>query len=170
MISAKMEKSINEQINAELYSAYLYLSMKAYFESENLKGFANWMDVQNKEETFHAMKFYTFLADRGGKIKLTSIGGPKTEWKSPLEVFEDVLAHEIKVTKLINNLVDLAITEKDHASNALLQWYVTEQVEEEMNADNIVRQLKLMGEAPGGIFMLDKELATRVFVPPAAVE
>jgi ferritin len=168
MISKKMEKAINEQINAEMYSAYLYLSMKAYFESINLKGFANWMDVQDKEETFHAMKFYAYVADRGGRVKLTGIEGPKVDWKSPLDAFEDVLTHERKVTKLINELVDLAIAEKDHASNAFLQWFITEQVEEEMNADAIIQQLKLMGDAPGGLFMIDKELALRVYTPPAA--
>jgi len=167
MLSKKMEKALNDQINAELYSAYLYLSMASYFESANLKGFANWMRVQNQEETLHAMKFFDYVLEKGGKVALQPIEGPQTTWKSPQAAFEAVYAHEQKVTALINKLVDLAIKEKDHATNITLQWFVTEQVEEEASADEVVQKLKLMANAPGGMFMLDRELAQRVFTPPA---
>lgn len=167
MIGKKMEKALNEQVNAEMYSAYLYLSMESYFKSLNLKGFANWMRVQTQEEMVHAMKIYDFIYDRGGKVTLKAIDGPPTTWDSPLAVFEAVLKHEQKVTSLIHGLVDLAITEKDHAANSFLQWFVTEQVEEEASADEAVQQLKMMEKAPGGMFMLDRELGQRVFTPPA---
>ena len=162
-----MEKALNEQVNAELFSAYLYLSMEAYFKSLNLDGFANWMRVQTQEEITHAMKIYEFIDERGGRIILKAIDGPDTEWDSPLAVFEAVYKHEQKVTGLINNLVNLAIEEKDHATNTFLQWFVNEQVEEESSADQMVQQLKMMDNAPGGMFMLDRELGQRVFTPPA---
>ena len=168
MISKKMEKALNEQVNAELYSAYLYLSMEAYFKSLNLNGFANWMRVQTQEEIAHAMKIYEFINERGGRITLKAIDGPLTKWDSPLAVFKAVYEHEQKVTGLINNLVDLAIKEKDHATNAFLQWFVNEQVEEESSADDMVQQLKMMEKAPGGMFMLDRELGQRIFTPPVA--
>ena len=168
MISKKMEKALNAQVNAELYSAYLYLSMEAFFQSLNLKGFANWMRAQTQEEVSHAMKIYDFINERGGRAVLKGIDGPPTEWDSPLVVFEAAYAHEQKVTGLINDLVDLAIKEKDHATNSFLQWFVNEQVEEEASADEIVQQLKMMEKAPGGMFMLDRELGQRVFTPPAA--
>jgi len=167
MISKKMEEALNEQVNAELYSAYLYLSMESYFKSLNLNGFANWMRVQTQEEVAHAMKIYDFINERGGRIILKAIEGPETEWDSPLVVFDAVYAHEQKVTGLINDLVDLAIKEKDHATNTFLQWFVNEQVEEESSADEVVQQLKMMENAPGGTFMLDRELGQRVFTPPA---
>ena len=167
MISKKMERALNEQVNAELYSAYLYLSMEAYFKSLNLNGFAHWMRVQAQEEMTHAMKIYEFINERRGRITLKAIDGPQTKWDSPLAVFKDAYAHEQKVTGLINGLVDLAIEEKDHATNAFLQWFVNEQVEEESSADQIVQQLKVMEKAPGGMFMLDRELGQRVFTPPA---
>jgi ferritin len=168
MISKKMEKALNEQVNAEMYSAYMYLSMEAYFKSKNLNGFANWMRAQTQEEMIHAMKIYCFIHERGGKVTLKAIDGPPTQWESPLAVFEAVYAHEQKVTGLINGLVDLAIKENDHASNTFLQWFVSEQVEEEASADEVVQQLKMMENAPGGMFMLDRELGQRVFTPPAA--
>ncbi len=168
MISKKMEKALNEQVNAELFSAYLYLSMEAYFKSLNLNGFSNWMRVQTQEEITHAMKIYEFIDERGGRITLKAIDGPDTEWDSPLEVFKAVYEHEQKVTSLINDLVNLAIEEKDHATNTFLQWFVNEQVEEEASADQVVQQLKMMEKAPGGLFLLDRELAQRVFTPPAA--
>ncbi len=166
MLSEKMEKAINAQINAEIYSAYLYLSMAADFESKNLKGFANWMRMQNQEETMHAMKFFDYVLDKGGKVTLDAIDAPPTRWDSPSAAFEDVYAHEQKVTGLINDLVDLALEEHDHATNIVLQWFVTEQVEEEASVDDVVQQLKLMADAPGGLFMLDRELAQRTFTPP----
>ncbi len=168
MISKKIEKALNEQVNAELFSAYLYLSMEAYFKSLNLNGFANWMRVQTQEEISHAMKIYGFIDERGGRITLKTIDGPQTKWDSPLAVFKAVYEHEQKVTGLINNLVDLAIKEKDHATNTFLQWFVNEQVEEEASADQAVQQLKMMEKAPGGMFMLDRELGQRIFTPPVA--
>ena len=168
MISKKMQDALNEQINAELCSAYLYLSMDAYFQSTNLVGFANWMRVQTQEEMAHATKMYDYVNERGGKVTLKQIAGPPTEWESPLAIFEAVYEHEQKVTALINNLVDMAIAEKDHAANTFLQWFVSEQVEEESSADLMVQKLKLMKDAPGGLYMLDNELSQRVFTPPAS--
>lgn len=168
MIKKKMQDALNGQINAELYSSYLYLSMAAYFESVNLKGFANWMRVQTQEELVHVMKFYDYVIGKGGKVKLSSIDGPPTEWKSPLDVFESTYRHEQKVTGLINKLVNLAVSEKDHATTNFLQWFVDEQVEEEASADKVVQKLKLVKDAPGGLLMIDNELAQRVFTPPAA--
>ncbi|KPK35822.1 MAG: ferritin [Phycisphaerae bacterium SG8_4] len=168
MISKKMEEALNEQVNAELFSAYFYLSMESWFKSKNLNGFANWMRVQTQEEMTHAMKIYDFIDERGGRITLKAIEGPQTEWDSPLAVFEAVYEHEQKVTGLINDLVDLSIKEKDHATNSFLQWFVSEQVEEEASADAAVQQLKMVESAPGGMFMLDRELGQRVFTPPAA--
>ena len=167
MISKKMEKALNSQINAELYSAYLYLSMVAYFESINLPGFSNWMRIQIQEETAHAMKIFDFVNERGGRVTLKAIEEPSTEWESPLAVFEATYKHEQKVTGLINELVNLAIEEKDHATRSFLQWFVDEQVEEESSVDQVLQQLKLVEKAPGGLHMLDKELGQRVFTPPA---
>ena len=162
-----MEEALNGQVNAEMYSAYLYLSMESYFKSLNLNGFASWMRVQTQEEMIHAMKIYDFINGRGGRVILKAIEGPPIEWDSPLAVFEAVYVHEQKVTGLINELVNLAIKEKDHATNTFLQWFVNEQVEEESSADEVVQQLKMMENAPGGMFMLDRELGQRVFTPPA---
>jgi ferritin len=166
MIGKKMQEALNEQINAEFYSAYLYLSMEAYFESVNLAGCANWMRVQTQEELMHTMKIYDYVNERGGRITLKSIAKPPTEWDSPLAAFEAAYQHEQKVTGLINNLVNLAIEEKDHAANAFLQWFVNEQVEEETSADTVVQQLKMTEGAPGALFMIDRELGQRVFTPP----
>lgn len=165
MISGPMSAALNDQLNAELYSAYLYLSMAAYFASVNLPGFANWMRVQRLEELTHAMKFYDYLIDSGARVRLKQIDAPPTEWGSPLEVAEAVLAHERKVTGLIHKLVDLAIEERDHATNAFLQWYVNEQVEEEASADAMVQSIKRIGDSPGGIYLLDREMSQRVFNP-----
>ena len=167
MLSPKMETALNNQINAEYYSSYLYLSMAAYFDSVNLPGFANWMRIQQQEELLHALKFFDFVSERNARVKLTSIEGPETEWDGPLAVFEATLAHEQHVTGLINKLVDLALAESDHATNNFLQWFVAEQVEEEATADGILQQLRLMKDAPGGLFMMDRELAQRVFTAPA---
>jgi len=167
MVSKKMGEALNEQINAELYSAYLYLSMEAYFESVNLPGFANWMRAQTQEELMHAMKIYDFVNERGGRVMLKSIAAPPTEWESSVAVFEAIYKHEQKVTGLITELVNLAILEKDHATNSFLQWFVNEQVEEESSANDVLQKLKMLGNAPGGMFMLDRELGQRVFTPPA---
>jgi len=165
MISKKMAMALNRQINAELYSSYLYLSMNSYFLSTNLKGFASWMRVQALEEMTHADKFYKFLIDRGGKVILESIAKPPMKWDSLLKVFKDVYKHEQKVTGLINSLIDIAVKEKDHAAHAMLQWFVNEQVEEEANASNIVEQVQIIGGNGYGILMLDRELAQRIFTP-----
>jgi ferritin len=170
MIKEKIQEALNQQLNAELFSSYLYLSMSSYFESINLKGFANWMRVQTQEELVHAMKFYDFIIERGGKTVLAPIEGPPITWDSPLAVFEHAYEHEQKVTGLINNLVDLSISEQDHATNNFLQWFVAEQVEEEASADEVVQKIKLMGDASGGFFMIDQELAQRVFTPPATAQ
>jgi ferritin len=167
MISEKMQEALNGQLNAELYSSYLYLSMAAYFLDLNLGGFANWMRVQAQEEDMHAMKFYNFINERGGRVLLKPIDGPPTEWDSPLAAFEAVLEHEQKVTGLINDLVELALAEHDHATNIFLQWFVTEQVEEEDSANDVIQQIKMIGEAEGGLFMLDRELGQRTFTAPA---
>ncbi len=169
MLDKKIEKAINDQINFELFSAYLYLAMAAYFSSLNLNGFANWMKVQVMEEQSHAKKFYDYVLERGGKITLTGINGPQNKWKSPLAAFEDALAHERIVTEKINNLMNLAIELKDHASTSFFQWFIDEQVEEESTADGIIQSLKLIGKDSGGLFMIDKELASRIFNPPAGV-
>jgi ferritin len=163
-----MQDALNAQINAEVYSAYLYWSMSAYFESANLPGFANWMRVQAQEEMIHAMKFYDFVNDRGGRVMLTQIKAPASQWQSPLAAFEAAYKHEQTVTGRINKLVDLALREKDHAANAFLQWFVNEQVEEEASADAVIQKLKLTADAPGGLFMVDKEMGARVFTPPPA--
>ena len=168
MISKKMLNALLKQVNAELYSAYLYLSMSAYFEAKNLGGFGNWMKVQAQEELSHAMKFFDYIVERGGSVKLSTIDQPPTEWKSPIDVFEAIYNHEVKVTGLINNLVKLALNENDHATYNTLQWFVAEQVEEEASADNILQQLKLIGKDGRGILMLDREAAQRVFTPPAS--
>ncbi len=161
MLSDKMQDALNGQLNAELYSSYLYLSMNAYFKSVNLDGFANWMYYQAQEELTHSLKFYDFINQRGGKVSLLQVEAPPTDWDSPLAVFEATLEHEQKVTGLINELVELALSEHDHATNIFLQWFVSEQVEEEESVTGVLEQLKLMGEAKGGLFMIDRELAKR---------
>jgi len=168
MISKKIEDALNEQINAEFYSAYLYLSMEAYFESANLPGFANWMRAQTQEETMHAMKIYDFVNERGGRVLLKSIAKPPTEWQSPLAAFEAAHKHEQRVTGLINDLVNLAVEEKDHAAKTFLQWFVDEQVEEEASVNKVVQKLKKTDRTAGEQLLIDKELGRRVFTPPAA--
>lgn len=160
-ISKKMQDAINEQINAELYSAYLYLSMAAYFESMNLGGFAKWMRVQFQEEQAHALKFFEYVLERGGDVELKAIAAPKTKWSSTLEAFKEVQAHEQHVTSLINKLYEAALEDKDYASQALLQWYITEQVEEEKNAAEIVANLELIEARGTAVLMLDHRLGKR---------
>ncbi len=161
MLSEKVQKALNDQLNAETYSAYLYLSKNAYFNTVNLNGFANWMYAQAQEELMHAMKFYEFITQRGGKVVLAEIEAPPTEWDSPLSVFENTLKHEQLVTRLINELVETALAERDHATNIFLQWFVTEQVEEEESAGNVLEQLKLIGNDKSALFMMDRELSKR---------
>jgi len=161
VISEKIQTALNKQTNAELYSAYLYLSMAAWFESVNLRGAASWMRAQAKEELAHAMKFFAYVNERGGRVLLAPVDGPPTEWKTPLAAFEAAYAHERKVTGMINDLVDLAAGEGDHAAGSFLQWFVNEQVEEEASADEVVQKLKLAGDSPNGLLMIDRELAQR---------
>ncbi len=164
MITKKMSEALNGQINKEMYSAYLYLSMSAYAETIGLSGFANWFYVQYQEETEHAMRIYHYLQEQGDAVKLKAIEQPPVEFESPMQMFEATLEHEKFITKSINDLVDLAIEEKDHATHIFLQWFVTEQVEEEANDNTIIDKLKLIGDQTNALFMLDKELAQRQFV------
>jgi len=163
-----VEKALNEQINAEFYSAYLYLSMSSWFDSIGLRGFATWERVQAMEERDHALKIFDYVLARGGRAIMQPIAAPPTEWMDPKDAFETQMAHEIKVTGLINNLVNLSMDEKDHATVNFLQWFVNEQVEEEENARTILEQLKMISQEKGAglLYMLDKELGTRVYTPP----
>jgi ferritin len=140
--------------------------MASYFKRLNLEGFARWMEVQALEEVTHAMKFFDFVNNRGGKVDLKAIAGPQTSWDSPLSAFEAVYEHETKVTGLIYNLADIALEEKDHATGNMLQWFLTEQVEEESSADAVVQKLRLIGGDGGNLYLLDQELGQRVFTPP----
>ncbi len=166
MLSEKMQKALNGQFNAELYSGYLYLAMAAYYEDSDLPGFANWMRVQAQEELSHGMKIYDYIVQRGGRVLLDTIEKPPLEWDSPLAVSEHVLEHEQKVTGLINELVNLALEEKDHATNNFLQWFVAEQVEEEESAGGVLQKVRMASDSPSGLLMVDSELALRVFNPP----
>ena len=161
MVSKSMQDAMNEQINKELFSSYLYLSMAAYFEDKNLPGFGHWMRMQADEEREHAMKFYDFILERGGKVVMKAIDAPKTEWTSSLEVAEEVAAHEAKVTASIYALYELALKEKDYPAQVMLQWFISEQVEEEKNAAEIVANLKLIEERGTAVLMLDHRLAKR---------
>ncbi len=165
MISEKMVNAINEQINKELYSAYLYMSMQAWFADESLDGMANWMDAQAQEELFHAKKFFNFLIERGARVILKAIDCPQVDFDTPLQIFQMSLEHERFVTSSINSLMDLAIKENDHATRSFLQWFIDEQVEEEASVDSIVSMLKRVGEHGHGIMMIDRELKSRTFVP-----
>lgn len=164
-IDKKMQEAINDQINAELYSAYLYLSMASHFEDLNLKGFANWMRCQYLEETMHAMKFFNFVNERGGRVTLKPIAGPEVSWDSFVAVFEHVADHEAHVTSLINNLVHIARGLNDYASDSFLMWFVDEQVEEEASADEILTRLKMIGNDANALYTLDTELKARVPAP-----
>jgi ferritin len=166
MISPKMEKALNVQLNFELYSSYIYLSMAACLERMGLPGFSNWMRIQIQEEVSHADKFYHHILERGGKVALGQIDAPKVDWPSVLAAFEEALEHERLVTSRINDLMSLALDEKDHASAMFLQWFVSEQVEEEATADEIIQKLKLASESKAALFMMDKDMSTRVFNAP----
>ena len=161
MLSKTMEEALNKQINRELYSSYLYLAMSAYFKSANMDGFATWMRLQAEEEKAHGMKFYDYVIARGGKVSLLPIEAPKAKWASAGKVFEEVYAHEQKVTGMINALVELAVKEKDHATFEMLQWFVKEQVEEEEHASGILARIRIIGDVPGHLFCLDHELGKR---------
>lgn len=166
MINEKVAKVLIEQVNKELYSAYLYLSMSAYFSDIGLLGFANWMRVQAQEEQAHATLIYDFLINRSEKVILSAIAAPPNEWQNPLQVLEEVLKHEVYVTGLINNIVSVAEEVKDRATMSYMNWFVDEQVEEEANAQDIISKLKLIGDDKSALYLLDKDLSTRVFVPP----
>ena len=167
MLSKKMEAAINDQMNFEIYSGYIYLAMGAYMDSIDLPGFANWMKVQWEEEFFHAKKMYNYLVERGGRPFYTQVPEPPKDWESVKAAFEHALEHERIVTGRINDLMTLAIEENDHATRSFLNWYVDEQVEEESSVDAIIKKLNLINNSGHGIFMLDKELGARVFSPPA---
>ncbi|MDP6636053.1 MAG: ferritin [Phycisphaerae bacterium] len=167
MLSKEIEDALNSQMNFEMYSANIYMSMASWFDSQNLVGFANWMKIQYAEEMFHFTKFYNFINERGGRVLLSGMDAPETEWASPLAAFENALAHEQIVTGRINNMVAQSTEAKDYATVNFLQWFVGEQVEEEASADGVIQQLKLVDGASGGVFMLDREMGQRVFTPPA---
>jgi ferritin len=166
MIKKEVLNAINEQINAESYSAYMYLSMAAYLEDKGLSGFANWMKIQYQEESAHAMKFFNYLAERGGRIELKAINQVPVDFDGIVDIFEKTLAHENHVTDLINKLMDVAKGVSDHATVSFLNWFVDEQVEEEANVEKILSTLKLINGQGNGIFMMDRELGQRVFVDP----
>ena len=166
MINEKLEAAINEQINKELYSEYLYLAMKTKFMEWNLQGFVNWFDVQVQEEHAHGMGLFNYLDERGGSIKLEAIAKPEFKGTTILEVFEEVLKHEEFVTASINHVADVADEVKDRAALNFLNWYIKEQVEEEANVNGLIDTLKFIGDDKKAIYMLDKELATRTFVQP----
>lgn len=170
MLSAKMVKSINHQINREHYSAYLYLSMAAYAAAEGLNGFANWFTVQMKEEMFHAEKMFNYVNQQGGRVLLEAIEQPPADFSSIFDLFEKTLEHEKRVTAMIKNLVKLAREEDDYATESFLQWYVTEQVEEEANPAELIQKLKYIGKDGRGLLMIDKDLAARVFTVATATE
>lgn len=161
MIDSDIQDAINAQIRNEYYSSYLYLSMSAYCESKNLSGFASWLRRQSDEELVHAMKFFDYLIDRGGRVVLDSIEQPPSEFGAFLEMFEDVLEHEREVTGMINNLYDLASSKNDQATLVTLHWFIEEQVEEEKSAEAVVEQLKLAEDNPAALLILDRELAAR---------
>jgi len=164
-MNQKVEKAINEQIHAEFFSFYLYLSVAAYFTANHLDGFAHWMRIQAQEELAHAMKLFDFLNERGGKVELLPLDGPTREWASPSVAVETVLNHERAISERINRLVDLATAENDHATAVMLHWYVSEQVEEEATAETLFHQVKMVESSPHGLLMIDRELAGR----PASV-
>ena len=166
MLNKEIQDALNSQMNFEMYSANIYMSMATWFDSKNLTGFANWMKIQYSEEMFHFTKFYNYINERGGRVLLSGMDAPATEWASPLAAFENALEHEQIVTGRINDLVAQSAEAKDYATMNFLQWFVGEQVEEEASVDGVIQQLKLMEGASGGIFMLDRELAQRVFTPP----
>ena len=167
MYSKTVEEALNKQINAELYSSYLYYSMSAWAAASDYPGMANWFKLQALEELLHVSKFFGYINDRGGRVKLGAVDAPPTEWESPVAAFSETLSHEKKVTGLINDLVNLAVAEKDRTTESFLQWYVNEQIEEEATASELLGKIKLIGDNGAGLYMIDQELASRVFTPPA---
>ncbi len=165
MINERVVTAINEQIKNEIESAYLYLSMAAYFHDKSLDGMAHWMRCQTHEEFAHAMKFYNFIIDRGAEIKLKDVAQLKTKWSSPLDAWKEAFNHEQKITGNINDLIAIAREEKDYASEPLLAWFSEEQVEEEANTSKVVEQLEIIENDKTGLLLIDRELGSRVFTP-----
>lgn len=171
MLKDKMLDAINDQINAELFSSYLYYSMAAHFGAIGLPGISNWMRMQALEELIHADKFFAYINERGGQVLLKPIEGPQTSWKTPMEAFEATLEHEQYITSRINNLMDIAIEIRDHATANFLQWFISEQVEEESSVEEILGRLRLIGDNTNGLFWLDQELGRRLMpVAPTSAE
>ncbi|MCP3966448.1 MAG: ferritin [Lentisphaerae bacterium] len=167
MLSKELEKALNEQINFELYSSYLYVAMCGALQKMNFSGAANWMRIQAMEELTHADKMFKFIFDRDGNVVLDKVDRPPSSWDSMLAAFEDVYKHEKVVTARISNLMELALSEKDHATSSFLQWFVTEQIEEESNAKSIIDKLKMASDSPQMQLMMDMELQKRQFNMPA---
>ncbi len=161
MINAKVEESLNQQIQAEFFSFYMYLSVSSYFKADHLDGFAHWYDVQAQEELAHAMKLVGYLNERGGRVRLLALEAPPTEWSSPADAVAAALKHEQYITGRINALLDLASREKDHATVVLMHWFVNEQVEEEANASTMLEHVRMVGGSPQGLFLLDRKSAER---------
>ncbi len=161
MIKQKVLDALNKQLNLELYSSYLYLSMAAHFESVNLSGFATWVRNQSAEEYQHAMKIFDFIHQVNGTVELAKIDTPKKSWSSPMELFQDIYDHEKSVTSSIYELVDISASQRDHAATTFLQWFVNEQVEEEATALNVLEKLKMLGDSKNSLFYLDKEMGKR---------
>ncbi|MEE9124708.1 MAG: ferritin [candidate division NC10 bacterium] len=161
MLSKKLQDALNEHIKNEFYSAYVYLSMSAHLAALHLPGFARWMRLQSQEEMAHAMKLFDFVLERGGRVVLKAIEQPPGQLQSALDVFQQALKHEQKVTDMIHRLYELAVKENDYATQVMLQWFITEQVEEEGAAGEIVEQLKMIGKEPTALFMLDRQLGGR---------
>lgn len=170
MLKDQVLKALNKQINAEMHSAYLYLSMSAYFEDKGLGGFANWMKVQYKEELSHALKIFDFVNERNGRVLLEPIDGVPTDFGGIIDVYEKTLAHEQKVTQMIDELMDVAVAASDHATQSFLQWFVDEQVEEEANVNELLDNLRLIDGQGNGLFMLNRELQGRTFVDATQAE
>jgi ferritin len=167
MYSKTVEEALNKQINAELYSSYLYYSMSAWAAASDYPGMSNWFKLQALEELLHVSKFFGYINDRGGRVKLGAVDAPPTEWESPVAAFSETLSHEKMVTGLINDLVNLAVAEKDRTTESFLQWFVNEQIEEEATASELLGKIKMIGDNGAGLYMIDQELASRVFTPPA---
>ena len=170
MISEKMQQALNEQVNKEFYSAYLYLAMSGYCDSLGLPGFAHWMRMQYEEENLHVTKMYDYILSQGGKIHLKAIEEPPQDYGTPVEIFEKTLEHEQFITRSINDLMGLAFDERDFATQAFLQWYVSEQVEEEANVQDVLNPLRMMGSEKGGLMMIDQKLGGRAAPTPIAVQ
>ncbi len=169
MISEKMQEALNSQVNKEFYSAYLYLAMSAYCNAIGFPGFSNWMQQQYQEESLHVTKMYNYILSQGGKIHLQQIDEPPTEYGTPLDIFEQTLAHEQFITRCINELMTLAIDEHDYATQTFLQWYVSEQVEEESTVNDILAPLRMVGKEGGGLMMIDQQLAKRMSPTPLSL-